>query len=103
MPNARMHECNACRNARKDLGMIFQKTWELMCNFEKWGSKCKDLEKIGSFYARCLKTGGPECNFAKCKVQNAILQGKYALGHVLKSYGWLTYNFEICRGWNAIL
>ena len=46
---------------------------------KKWGSKCKDFEKLGGFYARFLKTRGSECNFAKCRVKNAILQGKHAL------------------------
>ena len=53
--------------------------------------------KIRSFYARFFKKGGSECNFAKCRVQNTILQGKHASGQVLKSYGGLTCNFEISR------
>ena len=44
-----------------------------MQSLKMWGSKCRDLEKLGSLYARFLKTGGSECNYAKCWVQNAIL------------------------------
>ena len=52
------------QNARKDLGMIFQKIRDLHAILKRWGFECKDFEKLEAFMQGFWETEG----------LNAILQ-----------------------------
>ena len=54
------------------------------------------FQKTGDLHA-ILKRWESECNFTKCRVQNANFQDSHASGQVLKSNGKSTCNFEINR------